>query len=146
MKHLNIERRRPKIGVFDFTGCEGCELQLANKEDSLGAFLSAIEVVSFREVSSDNGSDYTVALIDGAIARPDEVELVVLHRRREVAHRFGDERRVLIGLTERGRGLRADALHVPGTIARGRSSEEIDTLRENVRQLVAMLAAPGDAG
>jgi len=74
MKHLNIERRRPKIGVFDFTGCEGCELQLANKEDSLGAFLSAIEVVSFREVSSDNGSDYTVALIDGAISRPDEVE------------------------------------------------------------------------
>lgn len=58
----------------------------------------------------------------------------------------GDERRVLIGLTERGRALRADALHVPGTIAGGRSSEEIDALRENVRQLVAMLAAPGDAG
>ncbi len=57
----------------------------------------------------------------------------------------GDERRVLIGLTERGRALRADALHVPGTIAGGRSSEEIDALRENVRQLVAMLAAPGDA-
>ena len=58
----------------------------------------------------------------------------------------GDERRVLIGLTERGRALRADALHVPGTIAGGRSSEEIDTLRENVRQLVAMLAAPGGPG
>jgi coenzyme F420-reducing hydrogenase gamma subunit len=49
MKHLNIERKRPKIGVFDFTGCEGCELQLANKEESLGAFLSAIEVVSIRQ-------------------------------------------------------------------------------------------------
>lgn len=58
----------------------------------------------------------------------------------------GDERRVLIGLTERGRALRSDALHVPGTIAGGRSSEEIDALRENVRQLVAMLAALGDAG
>jgi DNA-binding MarR family transcriptional regulator len=58
----------------------------------------------------------------------------------------GDERRVLIGLTERGRALRADALHVPQTIARGRSIEEIDSLREGVRQLVAMLAAPGNAG
>ncbi len=74
MKHLNIERRRPKIGVFDFTGCEGCALQLANKEETLGAFLNAIEVVNFREVSSDNGSDYDVALIDGAITRDDEVE------------------------------------------------------------------------
>jgi sulfhydrogenase subunit delta len=74
MKHLNIERKRPKIGVFDFTGCEGCALQLANKEETLGAFLSAIEVVSFREVSSDNGLDYTVALVDGAITRPDEIE------------------------------------------------------------------------
>jgi len=74
MKHLNLEQRRPQIGVFDFTGCEGCELQLANKEETLGAFLAAIEVVSFREVSSDNGTDYDVALVDGAISRPDEIE------------------------------------------------------------------------
>ena len=57
-----------------------------------------------------------------------------------------DERRVLIGLTERGRALRADALHVPETIAGGRSPEGLDELREGVRQLVAMLAAPGGEG
>lgn len=74
MKHLNIEQKRPKIAVFDFTGCEGCELQLTNKEETLGPFLSAIEVVSFREASSAAGDDYDVALIDGAITRPDEVE------------------------------------------------------------------------
>lgn len=74
MKHLNIEQSRPRIAVFDFTGCEGCELQLTNKEETLGAFLDAIEVVSFREASSEEGDDYDVALIDGAITRPDEVE------------------------------------------------------------------------
>jgi coenzyme F420-reducing hydrogenase gamma subunit len=74
MRHLKIEQKRAKIGVFDFTGCEGCELQLTNKEETLGAFLDAIEVVSFREASSDNGSDYDVALVDGAITRADEVE------------------------------------------------------------------------
>jgi DNA-binding MarR family transcriptional regulator len=57
-----------------------------------------------------------------------------------------DERRVLIGLTERGRALRADALHVPETIAGGRSPEGLDELRKGVRKLVAMLAAPGGAG
>ncbi len=73
MRHLKIEQKRAKIGVFDFTGCEGCELQLTNKEETLGAFLDAVEVVSFREASSDNGADYDVALVDGAITRPDEV-------------------------------------------------------------------------
>jgi len=57
-----------------------------------------------------------------------------------------DERRMLIGLTERGRALRADALHVPETIAGGRSPEALDELREGVRKLVAMLAAPSGAG
>jgi len=57
-----------------------------------------------------------------------------------------DERRVLIGLTEQGRALRADALYVPETIAGGRSPEGLDELREGVRQLVAMLAAPGGEG
>lgn len=54
-----------------------------------------------------------------------------------------DERRVVIGLTERGKALRAEALHVPGTIAGGRSPEGLDALREGVTRLVAMLAAPG---
>ena len=74
MKHLKIEQKRPRIAVFDFTGCEGCELQLANKEETLGAFLEAIEIVNFREVSSAKGDDYDVALIDGAISRGDEVQ------------------------------------------------------------------------
>ena len=74
MKHLNIQQKCPKIAVFDFTGCEGCELQLTNKEETLGAFLSAVEIVRFREASSAEGDDYEVALIDGAISRPDEIE------------------------------------------------------------------------
>jgi len=74
MKYLGIEAKRPRIGVFDFTGCEGCELQLANKEETLPAFLNAIEVVNFREVSSVRNDHYDVALIEGAITRADEVE------------------------------------------------------------------------
>ncbi len=82
MRYLGIEPIRPKVAVFDFTGCEGCELQLANKERTLGAFLRAIELVRFREVSSQAGQDYEIALLDGAITRTDEVE-----RLREIRQR-----------------------------------------------------------
>jgi len=76
MKYLGIESQRPKIGVFDFTGCEGCELQLANKEETLAAFLSCIDVVCFREISSASGVGFTIALVEGAISREDEVERI----------------------------------------------------------------------
>jgi len=74
MRYLGIEPTRPRVAVFDFTGCEGCELQFANKEDTLGPFLSAVEVVNFREVSSEKRDDYDIAFIEGAITRADEVE------------------------------------------------------------------------
>jgi coenzyme F420-reducing hydrogenase gamma subunit len=74
MKYLGIEAKRPRIGVFDLTSCQGCQLQLANREESLVAFLGAIEIASFREISSAHSDDYTIALIDGAVSREDEVE------------------------------------------------------------------------
>jgi len=52
----------------------------------------------------------------------------------------GDERRVIIALTETGRALREQAVHVPETLADGRTPEGIDELREGVRRLVAILA------
>ena len=48
MKYLGIEPSKPRVAVFDFTGCEGCELQLANKEESLVDFLKAVEIVERR--------------------------------------------------------------------------------------------------
>jgi len=74
MKYLKIEPQKPRIAVFDFTCCEGCELQLANKEETLVDFLKAVEVVNFREVSSVRGEDYDIALIEGSVSRADEVE------------------------------------------------------------------------
>ena len=74
MKYLGIEPEKIRVGVFDFTCCEGCELQLANKEDSLLDFLSLLEVVNFREVSSHRGQDYDIALVEGSISRDDEIE------------------------------------------------------------------------
>lgn len=57
-----------------------------------------------------------------------------------------DERRVMVGLTESGRALRERALHVPGIIAKGRTSEGIGELRESVQKLVATLAEHSERG
>lgn len=81
MKYLGIQPNRLRIGVFDFTGCEGCELQLANKEETVAAFLKAIDVVTFREISSDEGQDYDIALVDGCITRSDEFSRIMEIRR-----------------------------------------------------------------
>lgn len=58
-----------------------------------------------------------------------------------------DERRVLIGLTGRGRSLRSDAEKVPAMLSAGLAIDEaaIAALRGQVRELVAVLhkASPG---
>ncbi len=73
MRYLGIEPARPKVAVFDFTGCEGCELQLANKEETLADFLKCVDIVNFREVTTDAGDAYDLALVEGAVTRADEV-------------------------------------------------------------------------
>lgn len=90
MHYLSIEMKRPRVAVFDFTDCEGCELQLVNKEETLVPFLSAIEVVNFREAIDDKSDDYDIALIEGSISRPDEVErLKKIRERAKVLVAFG---------------------------------------------------------
>jgi coenzyme F420-reducing hydrogenase gamma subunit len=90
MRHLSIEPKRPRIAVFDFTSCEGCELQLTNKEETLVDFLKAIDVVCFREATSARGQDYDIALVEGAISRADEVErLRAIRDRARVLVAFG---------------------------------------------------------
>lgn len=74
MSYLGIKLEPLRIAVFDFTDCEGCELQLANKEDTLADFLGVVKIANFREISSEQSDEYDIALIEGAISRADEVE------------------------------------------------------------------------
>ena len=82
MKYLGIEPGKPRVAVFDFTSCEGCELQLANKEETLVDFLGSIEIVDFREISSDRSDEYEIAFIEGSVTRSDEIERLLKIRER----------------------------------------------------------------
>ena len=74
MNHLGFKIGKMKIGSFDFTCCEGCQLQLANKESTLPAFLGLLDIRNFREISSERHDDYDIALVEGSITRSDEIE------------------------------------------------------------------------
>ncbi len=67
---------KPKVGVFSFTSCEGCQLTILNLEDEILDLLGAIEIVNFREAIDDRRHDYDVAFIEGSITTPEEVEEV----------------------------------------------------------------------
>lgn len=74
MKYLGIPLEKPKIGVFGLTGCEGCQLQISNKEETLVDLLQLVDVRNFRLISSDKADDYDIAFVEGSVTREDEVE------------------------------------------------------------------------
>lgn len=66
---------KPKIAFFDFAGCEGDQLQIANLEETLLDVLAHVEVVAFREIMTGELSDhYDIAFIEGSITRPQDAE------------------------------------------------------------------------
>ena len=67
---------KPKVAFFDFTSCEGCQLQKLNCEDELLDILGAVEVVNFREATSIRRDDYDIAFIEGSISTPTCVERI----------------------------------------------------------------------
>ena len=90
MNHLGFAMNKVKIGSFDFTCCEGCQLQLANKESTLPDFLNLLDIRNFREISSERHDDYDIALVEGSITRRDEIErLKAIRAQAKVLIAFG---------------------------------------------------------
>jgi sulfhydrogenase subunit delta len=61
--------KKPRVAFFDFAGCEGDQLQIANLEEELLDLLSQVEVVTFREVMKEQSDDYDIAFVEGSCTR-----------------------------------------------------------------------------
>ncbi|MEW6713768.1 MAG: NADH:ubiquinone oxidoreductase [Nitrospirota bacterium] len=72
--YLGIPLYRPRVAFFEFSSCEGCQLQILNNETTLFDFLSLVEVVNFREGMTEKSDDYEIAFVEGSITRDDEVK------------------------------------------------------------------------
>ena len=71
---MHIDPTKPSIAFFDFAGCEGDQLQVANLEERLLDILSHVNVVNFREIMTEQLDHYDVAFVEGSITRPSDAE------------------------------------------------------------------------
>ncbi len=73
---------KPKIAIFDFACCEGCQLQIVNLEEELLQLLGGADVVEWREAMSEKSDEYDIAIIEGSITRLEDEERLKLIRSR----------------------------------------------------------------
>ena len=73
---------RPKLAVWKFASCDGCQLSLLDCEDELLALAGQIEIANFPEASSAIvDGPYDLSLVEGSITTPHDAERI--HRVRE---------------------------------------------------------------
>jgi len=64
---------RPKLAVFKFSSCDGCQLALLSLEDELLALAGEVEIAYFLEASSKIlPGPYDVALVEGSITTAED--------------------------------------------------------------------------
>lgn len=88
--YLGVDLYKPRVAFFEFSSCEGCQLQIVNNEETLLDFLSLVEVVNFREAMTEKSDDYEIAFVEGSISTDDEVKrLRKIRRNAKVLVAFG---------------------------------------------------------
>jgi len=62
------QESKPRLAVFKFSSCDGCQLQLLSCEDELLALADRLEIIHFIEASSRiESGPYDIALVEGSI-------------------------------------------------------------------------------
>lgn len=75
-------RRKPKLAVWKFASCDGCQLSLLDCEDELLTLADHIEIAYFLEASRATVSGpYDLSLVEGSITTPHDVERIQHVRR-----------------------------------------------------------------
>ncbi len=60
--------KKPRIGVFKFASCDGCQLSLLDLEDELVALAGAVDIAFFPEMSSNmSKGPYDIGLVEGSV-------------------------------------------------------------------------------
>lgn len=133
---------KPRVAIFDFAGCEGCQLQIVNMETEILDLLGTIELVEWREGMTEHSDDYDIAIVEGSITRPeDEERLRKIRERATVLIALGscavgggvNKLKNLLDSKEAARvvyGEHADAPHLQGGTVK--SLSEVVTVDYNI--------------
>ena len=70
-------QRRPRLAVWKFASCDGCQLTLLDCEDELLEVAGAVEIAYFLEASRATvEGPYDLSLVEGSITTPADVERI----------------------------------------------------------------------
>jgi coenzyme F420-reducing hydrogenase gamma subunit len=65
---MSPRNAKPRLAVWKFASCDGCQLTLLDCEDELLAIADAVEIAYFREATSaDLEGSYDVSLVEGSV-------------------------------------------------------------------------------
>ena len=68
---------RPRLAVWKFASCDGCQLSLLDCEDELLAIADSVEIANFPEASSAmQPGPYDISLVEGSITRAEDVQRI----------------------------------------------------------------------
>ena len=68
---------RPRLAVFKFASCDGCQLSLLDVEDKLLAIAEAVEIAYFVEARTQQlAGPYDVGLVEGSITTVHDAERI----------------------------------------------------------------------
>ena len=74
--------RKPKLAVWKFASCDGCQLTLLNCEDELLTLAGRVEVAHFVEASrAEVRGPFDLSLVEGSITTPSDLERIQQVRR-----------------------------------------------------------------
>jgi coenzyme F420-reducing hydrogenase gamma subunit len=72
----------PRLAVWKFASCDGCQLSLLDCEDELLAVAGAVEIAYFAEASSAYGEGpFDLSLVEGSVTTPHDAERILEVRR-----------------------------------------------------------------
>ena len=76
------KKRKPKLAVWKFSSCDGCQLSLLDCEDELLDVAEAVEIAYFLEATrAVVRGPYDVSLVEGSITTPHDAERIHKIRR-----------------------------------------------------------------
>jgi len=79
---MTAMKKKPKLAVWKFASCDGCQLSLLDCEDELLAVAEAVEIANFPEASRlIIKGPYDVSLVEGSITTPHDAERIHKVRR-----------------------------------------------------------------
>jgi sulfhydrogenase subunit delta len=79
-------RRKPKLAVWKFSSCDGCQLTLLDCEDELLAVAGAVEIAYFPEATRGVvKGPYDVSLVEGSITTAHDAERIKAVRKQSKA-------------------------------------------------------------